>query len=302
MTGDMTHIWMNDNRTHVYITKNDFYKKKNQLWHMWMEPSHIYRWMTNEPTHGYTACFFFVEKGKWVMAHMNFESWHAYRWMTNVQATAQERRWCVTPMCHTHKKNWVMSHVWASHGTHMNEWRTQIFNSSHSPLSRENACVTHLFVTTQKNQSWHTYEKSRSTHMDEWPTQILSSSHSPVFGKEACVTHLSVTTQINDSWHTYEWSHSTHFYGWPTKILNSSHSPLFGKEVCMTHLICYYTNKWVMTHVWAKTWQNLNRKRLDRSRHNPAEPSRQQLFGVIAHMLMNGEQAMGWLRLVSSLK
>ena len=145
MTGDMTHIWMNDNRTHVYITKKDFYKKKNQLWHMWMEPSHIYRWMTNEPTHGYTACFFFVEKGKWVMAHMNFESWHAYRWMTNVQATAQERRWCVTPMCHTHKKNWVMSHVWASHGTHMNEWQKRRFS------------IPVIVPSPGKMPVWHTY-------------------------------------------------------------------------------------------------------------------------------------------------
>jgi len=136
---------------------------------------------------------------------------------------------------------------------------------SYSPLPGKCLCATHLIVTTQINESWHTYEWSRSTHMDEWPTQILNSSHSLFFGKEASVTHLFATTQRNDSWHTYEWSHSTHICEWPTQILNSSHSRLFGKEACVTHLMCDYTTKWVITHVWAKTWQNLNRKRLDRS-------------------------------------
>jgi len=80
--------------------------------------------------------------------------------------------------CHTHE--WVMSHIWMSHVTHMNE-----------------SCHTYEWVMSHIRMSHVTYVKRHVTHMNEswhmcfntWKISHRSASRK-VFGA-ACVIHVN---------------------------------------------------------------------------------------------------------------
>ena len=120
----------------------------------------------------------------------------------------------------------VMSHIWMSHGTHMNElWHTYEWVMAHIWMSHG----------TRMNESWHTYEwvmahiwMSHGTHMTEsWHTYEWVMAHvwrnrTPYKRVTSLIwmSHgMSHGTHMNESWHTYDWvtqhvwvSHAAHVY------------------------------------------------------------------------------------------
>ena len=107
--------------------------------------------------------------------------------------------------CHTYE--WVMSHIWISHVTHMNEsCHTYEWVMSHIWMSRvtrmneschRGVCVwlthtLHLDVRTRKSCAWSVVSQIRMSHVKH----IFESCH---IHKSNCVTHM------NESCHTYEW-------------------------------------------------------------------------------------------------
>ena len=109
---------------------------------------------------------------KCVTSHMN-EACHIRMWPVNIRMRHVEYEWVTYPWlvaCHIYE--WVTSHIWMSHATHMNEsCHTYEWVMSHIWMSH----VTHM------NESRHTYE---------WVTSHIWMRH---------VTHM------NEACHTYEW-------------------------------------------------------------------------------------------------
>ena len=142
---------------------------------------------------------------------------------------------CVTRLIHTsrikcleYKYEWVMSHIWRSHVTHMNEaCHTYAWAMLHVWMSH----VTHM------NESCPTYEgvmshiwRSHVTHMNE-------SCHTC-----ECVMALvwmSHVTHMKESCHTYEWVMSHMLMSHVTHMIES----------CPTY-------EGVMSHIWMShvTW------------------------------------------------
>ena len=103
--------------------------------------------------------------------------------------------------CHTH--DWVMSHVWMRHVTHMNEsCHTHEWVLSHVWMSH----VTHL------NKSCHTYESGMSH---------IRMSH---------ITHL------NESCHTYEWVMNLDTHINESFHINEQVSSHIGQPLIISHL------------------------------------------------------------------
>jgi len=167
---------------------------------------------------------------------------------------------CLTRMnesCHTcHAYEWVMSHIWMSHGTHTNEschtyeWGMARIWMSHG---------THV------NESWHTYKcvlphirMSHVTHTSEsWHTYAWVMAH----------MWMRDCTHMNESRHTYEWvmahiwmGHGTHMneschtYEWVMAHIWMSHGTHMD-ESCLIHMNeTWHTYAWVMAHTWMKIW------------------------------------------------
>jgi len=101
----------------------------------------------------------------------------------------------------SHTCEWVMSHIWMSHVTHMNEsCHTSEWVMSHIWMSH----VTHL------NESCHTYEWVMS-HI--WMSRVIHLNES-CHRCEWVMSHLRMitfhvwthhVTRVNESWHKYEW-------------------------------------------------------------------------------------------------
>jgi len=106
---------------------------------------------------------------------------------------------------------WVMSHIWMSHVTHMNEsCRTYEWVMSHIWMSHvAHICMSHV---THMNESCHSYGRvmshiwmSHVAHMNEsrhtsaWVIRYVEMSH---------VTHMDESCHICKSLHTYEYESS----------------------------------------------------------------------------------------------
>ena len=123
--------------------------------------------------------------------------------------------------CHTYE--WVMSHIWMSHVTHRNE-------SSHTyEWVMSHICISHV---THMNESCHTYECVKS-HV--WMSQVTHMN-------ESCHTYewvmlhiwMSHVTHTNKSCHKHEWAMTTFHF------LTGIASVIFGK------IIAYMVN----FHIW----------------------------------------------------
>jgi len=115
-----------------------------------------------------------------------------------------------------HIYEWVMAHIWMSHGTHRNE-----------SCTHRNASCTHT------NESWHTYEwvkahiwMSHGTHTNEsWHTYEWVMAH----------IRMSHGAHTNESWHTHEVS-------WVCALVRSW-SESFTNE-------SWHKYEWVISHTW----------------------------------------------------
>jgi len=130
---------------------------------------------------------------------------------------------------HTYK--WVLSHIWMSRVSHINESRR-----IHEPCTIR---LTHI------NGSYQTYE---------WVVSPISVSHvtytkyvrydSHIF-EGNCTIHIGIrhVTHINESFHTYKWVNVTHINEscHTYKRITSHARPMYD----MTH-----THKWVLSHIW----------------------------------------------------
>jgi len=135
--------------------------------------------------------------------------------------------------CHTYE--WVMSHIWRSRFTNMNEsCRTYEWVMSHIWMSR----VAHM------NESCHTWMR-RVTHMNEsCPTSTL-----PV--------NVDSSTE---SWYTYEWGlHATRQHSWRHRAMSPVYLPnlTFTGSVDSSTESCY-TYEWGMPHLWTSHVTHMN--------------------------------------------
>jgi len=113
--------------------------------------------------------------------------------------------------CHTYE--WVMSHLWMSHVTHMNEschtyeWVMSHLWMSHVKLMKESWypyewVLSHVWMShvTHMNESCHTYEwvmihMNGSCHTYEWVTSHIWMTH-VTYMNESCHTYERVTIHI----------------------------------------------------------------------------------------------------------
>jgi len=97
---------------------------------------------------------------EWVMSHIQWVISHT--WMSHV--THMDELWMshVTHMnesCHAYE--WVMSHIWMSHVTHVNEsCHTCTIGNYHGGFAAGMRWVPHIWIShvTHMNESCHTYE------------------------------------------------------------------------------------------------------------------------------------------------
>ena len=114
------------------------------------------------------------------------ESGHTYEWVISHIWMSHVTH--MNESCHTYE--WVRSHIWMSHVTHMNEachtyeWVMSHIWMSHVTHMKE-SCHTYEWVIIM-NESYHIW-MGRVTHM-----------------KELCHTYERVMSRINESCHTYE--------------------------------------------------------------------------------------------------
>ena len=125
---------------------------------------------------------------------------------------------------HTHE--WVMAHIWMSHGTHMNEsWHTYEWVMAHIWMSgtthMNGSCHTckcamaHIRMNhgTHTNESWHTYEWVMA-HLDAHKTAVILIRHvdQPLCFLDPRIPHHlahiwmshECVVCMNESWITYE--------------------------------------------------------------------------------------------------
>jgi len=142
----------------------------------------------------------------WPSPGMN-ESCHTYEWvMSHIWMSHVTH---MNESCHTYE--WVMSHIWMSHVTHMNEschtyeWVMSYIWMSHVPHTNE-SCRTYEWVMAMNiNQSYLT-RKSCLTRMDE--ADQIGSHVSGLL--QVWMSHV---TLMKKSCHTYEWVMS-HEHEW----------------------------------------------------------------------------------------
>jgi len=180
---------------------------------------------------------------------------------------------CLTRMnesCHTcHAYEWVMSHIWMSHGTHTNEschtyeWGMARIWMSHGTHVNESwhtyKCVLpHIRMShvTHTSESWHTYEWVMAHMWMRDGTHMNESRHT----YECVMAHMWMRhgTHMNESWHTYEWvmahiwmSHVS--YIWMrhgTHTHESWHTREWKFE--------YYREKWDMSCAWMSHGAHMN--------------------------------------------
>jgi len=166
----------------------------------------------------------------------------------------------VDESCHT--CGWVMSHVWMSHVTHMNEAYEWVSSISVTCVSLMCAawvwfiCVTrwcsamsvfNFRCMLPVNESWHAYE---------WVMAHVWMSHG---------------TRMNESWHTYEWvvSHvcgMSLIYMYDTQmqhrvclqaLVHETHHMYerVKSHVCMSS---FRTCEWGMSHIWMSHVTHVN--------------------------------------------
>ena len=110
--------------------------------------------------------------------------------------------WYFCDFCHTYE--WVMSHVWMSHVTHMNK-----------------SCRTCEWVSTPVWMS-HVTHMNGSCHTCEW---VLPHAWiSPDAHMNELVTRMSHVTHMKESRHTYEWDMSHMWMSQITHMHASCHT------------------------------------------------------------------------------
>ena len=149
---------------------------------------------------------------EWVMPNLN-ESCHTYeRVISHTSRAAELTQVPVVESCHTyedscHTYDWVMSHIWMSHVTRMNEschTHPELQNSRKSQslglvihmkdschtyeLVRSHICMSHV---TRMNESCHTHPELQNLRKSQSTTEKAS------IGKSRWL--------INNSRHMYEW-------------------------------------------------------------------------------------------------
>jgi len=162
--------------------------------------------------------------------------------------------------CHTYE--WVMSHIWMSHVTHINEsWHVYERVMSHI-LSHVNhidiSFYTYVYLTSW--ESCHTYEcvmarirTSQVIRMNEsWYVYERVMSHKLSHVNHVDVSfHTYVYLTSRESCHSYEWvmSHTWISHG---KYVESCHSYpgiILHICICMTSRESWHTYEWVMSHI-----------------------------------------------------
>jgi len=142
---------------------------------------------------------------------------------------------CNTWSCHTYE--WVMSRIWRSHVTHMNEsWHTYGWVMSRvwmSPLTVDEfrECCGISASATHCNSLQH------MSHVKIWMSHVADCKLRGCCG-------ISITSQhnaTNESWHTYEWDVSD---VWMSHVT-------YMNESCHTH-------EWVMAHIWMRHVRRMN--------------------------------------------
>jgi len=114
----------------------------------------------------------------------------------------------------------VMSHMWTSHYTHMNE-----------------SCHTWVSHVALMDESFLCVSQSATTY-------IFDGSWNP---KPSHVTHVNTPWP----WHTYEWvmSHMWTSHGHDTHMNESCHT--CEQPMAMTHIwMRHVTHEWDMSHTW----------------------------------------------------
>ena len=104
-------------------------------------------------------------------SHMN-ESWHTYEW--------------------------VMAHIWMSHGTHMNEtWHTYEWVMAHTWMGRG----------THTNETWHAYDWVMAHIWTGHGTHEWAMAHIWMYTYKWVMAHIWMShgTHMNESWNTCEW-------------------------------------------------------------------------------------------------
>ena len=170
---------------------------------------------------------------EWVMSHI---------WMSHVTRTV----WCNSCICGMtasigicgmtnrygevksqvlgrQSRGYIMSHIWMSHGTHMNE-------SCHT----YEWVMLHIWIShvTHMNESCRTYE---------WVMAHIWMSYVRTY--EWVMSHIWVShvTHMNESCHTYEWVLSHIWMSHVTRMNESCH-----------------TYEWVISHVWMSLVTHMN--------------------------------------------
>jgi len=149
------------------------------------------------------------------MAHIN-ELWHTYECAH------------INHSCHT--LYWVMSHIWMSQGTYMNElWHMYEW------------VMAHIWISHALSRIWmrHVTRFTGSCHTDEWVRAR---------------TWTSYGTSMNESWHTYEWVMPCHAYECAmSHTYFSLHWSIYAynyKWVMSRTNVPYRKYDWVMSHTY----------------------------------------------------
>jgi len=212
---------------------------------------------------------------KWVMSHIwmsmshTNESFHIWRMEVTLFTLVNPERslrfnthWSSPPVsaltqpggvtsCHTYE--WVMSHIWMSHVTHMNEschiWMSHVTHMNESRHAYEWA-MSHM------NQSCHTYEWVMShiwmSHVTyEWVISHTWMSHISALKKNSCHTDAWVMSCMNETRYKWEWVMSRINESNPTYVLmwliNNSH---FGESYqCLSTILYGHWSDLFVTHI-----------------------------------------------------
>jgi len=143
-----------------------------------------------------------------------------------------ERWWRTTLRALAGTCKWVMSHVWTSHGTHMNglreRWWPTTSRAHTSTCEWVMSFMSHIWMShvPRMNESWHTYK---------WVMSHMWMSH---------VTHMT------ESCHTYEWvtAHTCMSHVTPMKYSWDLAASVLLQSVAATHFLSKYT-AYSCTHI-----------------------------------------------------
>jgi len=168
----------------------------------------------------------------------------------------------VNESCHANE--WVVSHIWMNHVTHMkiawNSWVLICHMCTYCACAC--ACVCHIWMShaTNVNESGHTWKMSHVTHINESchtykNMSELSDSHVPHV-QILCVVCMRVS-RINESCHTCDWVMLHKWMSHRTHMNESCHtheisSDLVGSHV---HILCAHT---CMCHIWMSHVTHVN--------------------------------------------